>query len=211
MILIIDGYNLIFSDLWKKSNWNNKNSESEMDSKPQGFLEQARDNLITRLKSYNIKRRFQIIVIFDGDESIGYQSHQKESPNIEIIFSTKKSKADNLIIDIVENKIHNKNNQGIRVVTSDRLLALRCLRIRSAPFVSIGTQTIKQSGVQIMPANEFINELFKINHIKRHFISAGKKSEPALEGEPIEKFIGLKPSEVEGWLKVFDKENSEHE
>ncbi|MFH1232049.1 MAG: NYN domain-containing protein [Planctomycetota bacterium] len=190
MILIIDGYNLIFSDLWGKSVRDNKNSDGDIGSKPTDFLEKARDNLIAQLKSYNTKRRLKIIVIFDGNESIGYQSHQKESPNIEIIFSTKESKADNLIIDIVsyykEDAAHNK----IRVVTSDRLLA----------------QMTKQSGVQIIPVNEFIKELLKTNQIRHHSISAGTKADMASEDEPIEKFIGLRPSEVEGWLKVFDKD-----
>lgn len=220
MILIIDGYNLIFTGLshpekhlrqkFIRNINDNEDSDATVLRKHSGlrstsnnteynspdFLEQARDNLIAQLKSYNTKKHLKIIVIFDGDESIGYQSHQKESPNIEIIFSTKKSKADNLIIDIVsyhrEDKTHNK--QAVRVITSDRLLA----------------QTIRQSGVQIVPANEFIRELIKTNQIRHHSISAGTKADLLSEDEPIEKFIGLRPSEVEGWLKVFNKNEQEN-
>jgi predicted RNA-binding protein with PIN domain len=207
MFLIIDGYNLIFSGLFHAEKHlrqqfirnirDNEDPNNNADYTSPGFLGKARDNLIAQLKLYNTKRRLKIIVIFDGDESIGYQSHQKESPDIEIIFSTKKSKADNLIIDIVsyykEDRFHNKSNQTIRVVTSDRAL----------------TQTLRKSGVQIISANDFIRELFKTNQFRHHSISDGKKADMVLENEPIEKFIGLPQSEVEKWLKIFTGKSNE--
>jgi predicted RNA-binding protein with PIN domain len=193
MILIIDGYNLIFSTLWKKSIQNNKNSANDKSPDTSDSLEEMRNNLISRLKSYNIKRRFNIIIVFDGDESIGYQSHQKQSPYIEIIFSTKKTKADNLIIDLVSDysNYETPNQSPIHVVTSDRLLA----------------HAVNKSGVQIKSANEFTKELFKISHVKHNAIVNDTTIGTTSEYEPIEKLIGLQPSEVNGWLKVFDSKN----
>ncbi|MEK7310212.1 MAG: NYN domain-containing protein [Planctomycetota bacterium] len=166
MILLIDGYNLIFSGLGQSD-----------DTKP-NYLEILRDNLISQLKSYNTRKKYRIIVVFDGDKANTHYPQEKESGGIRVVFSQDQTTADEHIINLVSSYIREKpHRQDLCAVTSDLALA----------------ETLISNRVKIISSQEFAVEL----------TVRDKNTTPGLKDEPIEKFTGLKPSDVPKWLKIF--------
>lgn len=185
MILLIDGYNLIFTQPPDRVRFT-RHPESIRGAgfNHPGELETLRDNLVSQLKSYNIKKKYRIIVVFDGDKTNTHYPEEKESGGIRVVFSQGKTTADEHIINLISSYIQEKpHRQDLCVVTSDRDLA----------------ETLSNNRVRIISSQEFATELT----IK------SRDTSPDLKGEPFEKFTGLKPSDVPKWLKMFSKE--EHE
>lgn len=175
-------------------------SVERIDANLPGYLENARNNLISMLKAYNLKRHHEIVVVFDGKDNSGYYTRQKES-GIDIIFSNQKTTADDLIINIVssyaDDRLIYKNKTVMRnllVVTSDNGLARALSKYR----------------INIMRVDEFIEELPKMALDDTTDNNSGEQQDNDLpSGEPIEKFVGLLPSEVNGWLKAFEEHEDE--
>ncbi|MBI5778009.1 MAG: NYN domain-containing protein [Planctomycetes bacterium] len=166
MILLIDGYNLLFSGLNLSDN-----------IKP-NQLETLRDNLVAQLKSYNIKKKYRIIVVFDGDKTVSHYPQERESGNVRVVFSPGRTTADEHIINLVSEYIQDKPRRSdVCAVTSDRALA----------------ETLRNKRVKIISSQEFAVELL----LKDKDISTDIKE------DPIEKFTGLKPADVPKWLKLF--------
>lgn len=166
MILLIDGYNLIFSGF------------ATPDNTHSDYLEKLRNNLLSQLKSYNIRKKFRIIVAFDGDKTIGHYPQEKESGGIRVAFSEGKTSADDLIISMAASLLEEKpRRQDLCAVTSDRALA----------------ETLLGHRVKVISSEEFAAELTVRNNSAAH----------ELKDEPIEKFTGLKPADVPKWLKIF--------
>ncbi len=166
MILLIDGYNLIFSGFAAP---NNTRSD---------YLEKLRDNLVSQLKSYNLKKKHRIITVFDGDKTVSHYPQERESGNVRVVFSQGKSSADDLIINMTRSLLEEKpRRQDLSVVTSDRALA----------------ETLRNKRVKIISSQEFTAEL----------AGQDKDSAPELSEEAPEKFTGLKPADVPKWLKLF--------
>ncbi|MDI6732739.1 MAG: NYN domain-containing protein [Planctomycetota bacterium] len=179
MILIIDGYNLLFSGLYRA--YARPSGRSKV-PKTEYFLETARDKLITCLKQYNQSRKagqYKIVVVFDNSTEREIYPSQKESSGIRIIFAS--PTADDTILNIAESYI--TNSSSLEVVTSDR-----DLRERLAVL-----------GVKTIPVTEFIKDLFR----EPPSGNCGDETTCKESGEPAEKFRRLSPSEVEKWLKVF--------
>ena len=170
MILLIDGYNLIFTQpLRARAGFTSPNE-----------LETLRDNLVAQLKSYNTRKKFRIIVVFDGDKTNTHYPQEKESGNIRMVFSQGQATADEHIINLVSSYIREKpHRQDLCAVTSDRALA----------------ETLISNRVKIISSQEFAAELTVRN----------SSAVPELKDEPIEKFTGLKPSDVPKWLKIFEE------
>ena len=172
MILLIDGYNLTFSGL-----------DQSKDIK-HNQLEILRDNLVAQLKSYNIRKKHRIIVVFDGDKTVSHYPQEKESGGIRVVFSQGNTTADEHIISLVASYIREKPHRNdLCVITSDRALA----------------ETLRHNRVRIISSQEFAVELTAKN--------SGSTMDKT--GDPIEKITGLKPSDVSKWLKIFSKD--EHE
>jgi len=168
MILLIDGYNLLFSGLAAP---NNTRSD---------YLEKLRDNLVAQLKSYNTRKKYRIIVVFDGDKANTHYPQEKESGNIRVVFSQGRSTADEHIINMVSSYVREKpHRQDLCAVTSDRALA----------------ETLLSNRVRIISSQEFAVEL----------LLKGKDISADIKEDPIEKFTGLKPSDVPKWLKIFEE------
>ena len=166
MILLIDGYNLIFSGF------------ASPDNTRSDYLERLRDNLVSQLKSYNIRKKFRIIVVFDGDKTVSHYPQEKESGNVRVVFSQGQTTADEHIVNLVSSYIQEKpHRQDLCAVTSDRALA----------------ETLISNRVKIISSQEFAVELTVRNN----------SAAPELKDEPIEKFTGLKPADVPKWLKIF--------
>ena len=100
MHFLIDGYNLLHVGRSPKS---------------LADLERERNRLIELLSSYRRRRRCEITAVFDGWQG-GWVIEQKErSKGIDLIFSKRGEKADEVIKRFVAGK-----GAGVIVVTSDR-------------------------------------------------------------------------------------------
>ncbi len=100
MHFLIDGYNLLHVVRSPKS---------------QADLERAREHLIDLLASYRRRRPCEVTAVFDGWQG-GWVTEQKgRSKGIELIFSKRGEKADEVIKRMAAGK-----GSGIVVVTSDR-------------------------------------------------------------------------------------------
>jgi predicted RNA-binding protein with PIN domain len=165
MILIIDGYNLLFSGL------------GQADTTKPNHLETLRDNLVAQLKSYNIRKKYRIIVVFDGDKAVSHYPQERESGNVRVVFSQGRTTADEHIINLVSAYIQDKPRRSdVSAVTSDRALA----------------ETLGHR-VKVVSSQEFAVEL----------LLKDKNIPTTIKEDPIEKFTGLKPADVPKWLKIF--------
>jgi predicted RNA-binding protein with PIN domain len=177
MILLIDGYNLLFSGLGQSDGIKHDN------------LEALRDNLVAQLKSYNTRKKYRIIVVFDGDKANAYYPQEKESGNVRVVFSQNRMTADEHIINMASAHIQDKpHRQDLCVVTSDRDLAGKLMADK----------------IRIISSQEFAAELTARNRdtSSRNNRDSAAAS-PDLKDDPIEKFTGLKPADVPKWLKIF--------
>ncbi len=100
MLLIIDGYNVIFAD---------PQLAGLMDNYP----EIAREKLIQRLYNYSFHRGAKITVVFDGKPGVIHEN--KSPPGVKVVFS-KDISADEHIIKMVESA---QNPAEYTVVSSD--------------------------------------------------------------------------------------------
>lgn len=133
MILIIDGYNLLFAPAHQAHGaLENKQADFK-----QTVLEKAREKLIHLIKLYNQHRKYKIILVFDGANPS--RSTQRSS-QIEIIFSGAEEKADEVIIELARRQT---NPRQVTVVTSDRHIK----------------QHLKPIGVETIDSSDFIKEL----------------------------------------------------
>lgn len=104
MLIIIDGYNLIFSvpELEKHVERN--------------FIEAVRDYVISFLSQYRQEKHYDIIVVFDGTYSETSLPRRLVSGGIKIIYSKTGVKADTEIMNIAS---HVKNPKDVCIVTYD--------------------------------------------------------------------------------------------
>jgi predicted RNA-binding protein with PIN domain len=186
MKLIIDGYNLIFA-------------ERDLPASPNA-LERARNELIYLLTHYNLKKSYQIIVVFDGDSRFNWfnthyiipnpvQTRQARAcPGIEIHFSASDSSADDLIKKMIYSYTHpgleswsrKRVVQDAQVVTSDRELI----------------RTANKMGITTIDSRDFLHEL-------------RDSFQPDLETPDSSKPSGVPEHQVGQWMKVFGFENGE--
>lgn len=141
-------------------------------------LEQLRTKLINRLRDYNRPRNEYIILVFDGESGALYPERRKEDKNIEVIFSQAGQTADELILNIASTSDYPK---AIEVVTSDRELV----------------ESVKRLKAKTCTSADFLDRLNKPAKEDAKYNQSGGGD------EPIEKVIGLSPSEVDAWLKIF--------
>ena len=111
MILIVDGYNLLFHPLWQT----------------QGYtLEQKREHLIKKIAKYRSQHlKSRIIIVFDGQSNIGPYNQRDFRYCIEIIYAVCSGKADEKIISLA------KKLTGVQVVTADREIIRKVRRHRA--------------------------------------------------------------------------------
>lgn len=102
MYIIVDGYNLI------RQSDNLRRFERQS-------LEAGRNALINQLSLYKRKRGHKITVVFDGWESGGANEERDRQGGIDIIYSRRGEKADDVIKRIAGN-----SSGEIMVVSSDR-------------------------------------------------------------------------------------------
>ena len=106
--IIIDGYNLIRQSPTLRS----------YDSQE---IAKGREKLIDMLVSYRTLKRHPILVVFDGWQEGAVTEHRTKERGIDIIFSKRGEKADEVIKRLVS-----RLNEELIVVTSDREITHFC-------------------------------------------------------------------------------------
>ena len=151
MILLIDGFNLIykFPDLEEKM--------------LRGFLIEARAGLLDRLKEFQKIRKSQIRVVFDGKKEISHNIKRERVGTIDVYYSLDYS-ADFLIKEFIKK---DPNPKMSTVVTSDKDILFYVNRFRaktmtSEKFAEFITRTIEEDHQVKLPEekeeNPVVNE-----------------------------------------------------
>lgn len=145
--------------------------------KMEGFditrTEEAREHLLDLLAKFRTIHRERITVFFDGGPDAAHLPRRTLEKGLEIVFSEANSDADS---DIKQAVSHHENPRGIRVVTSDRAIQA----------------FVRRYGAEVTDSAAFLEEVDHTLH---------RESFPA--DEPIEKYEGPPPDEVDYWWKVF--------
>lgn len=203
MIIIVDGYNLLFHDCWPYH---------------EEVLEDSRQKLISFVISFKKKMRVRrVIIVFDGCAGIGPYKKQTQQNGVEIIYAICQGKADEKIISL-SGELNN-----VVVVTADRRVVKYSKRNRSDIVTPQQfTQKLlkanrKESQEQIaMPSNnvdEWLQEFGMADEIEIPIkldeelpqIPDFEEEESCLEEETL-----LDEESVEDWMKWFRmKENDD--
>ncbi len=162
--ILIDGYNLIkgvpiFNEIIEES------------------LLDARRNLEMNLTIYSKRNNISVSIYYDGDHNI-HKSQQHNSGPLEIFYSLRPQKADDMIMDAMA---ASHGASWLRVVTSDREIQ----------------QCAKRHRIKFVGSQEFADEL------EQPFKGAQGKKEKLREEDP--NWIPKK-GETEEWLSVFDSQ-----
>lgn len=114
MRLVIDGYNVIFTETHRPL----PRGERE--------LEQMRDDLLRRLEEHRLVEGGDITVVFDGGEGGAHLARFQHFGGLEVIFSDPKSDADEEIKTYLRESSHARD---MNVVTDDRPLGQSAKRL----------------------------------------------------------------------------------
>ena len=141
MHIIIDGYNLI-----RQSDFLRRHEKQS--------LEAGRRALILNLSEYKRKKGHNITVVFDGWESGSAQEERDRQGNINIIYSRRGEKADEVIKRVAE-----KSPEETIVVSSDREIVSYVNRrgktaLSSIEFETLMCQAIEESSNSNFTARE---------------------------------------------------------
>ena len=112
MDLIIDGYNLIGADQGLS-----------------GTIEHKRNRLIHQISGYQRRKRFNVIVVFDGWRSGQPQESRARRDDVTVVYSRLGEKADSVIV-----RLAREIGGGSVVVTSDREIARAVERFGAIPI-----------------------------------------------------------------------------
>jgi len=138
--------------------------------------ESAREKLLALLARFRSVRSDRIIVFFDGGQEAAHLPRRQFAHGMETVFSEADTDAD---ADIKHAVSHDDQPRNIRVVTSD-----------------LGIQKfVKRYGALVTTSEDFLVELDE---------TFAKGAMPA--DEPIEKYEGASPEEVDYWMSVFGED-----
>ncbi len=90
------------------------------------YSEENREKLIRDIVNFSVCEKYLPIIVFDGK---GRTGNREKRPGVEVIFSGEKDKADDLIVNLIEN---GKKGDSYTVLTSDRELSSRCAALGAA-------------------------------------------------------------------------------
>ena len=119
--ILIDGYNLI------------RQSERLAEQERRGGLEAGRTALIRALSAYRAVTGDRVLVVFDGDEGIGFVPGASRQEGIGVVFSRLPESAD----DVIEAHLRKRRGKkAVLVVSSDRRILGAARRERVAAMKS---------------------------------------------------------------------------
>jgi uncharacterized protein len=140
MHIIIDGYNLIRqSDTLRRSE--------------KSSLEEGRKALIRFIMPYRQAKAHRITIVFDGWQSGAYREERDRQGGMDIIYSRRGEKADDVIKRIAE-----AAGEEIMVVTSDRDIASFVERRGGTAIASRAFETIINMKTWEMPTGRTVIE-----------------------------------------------------
>jgi predicted RNA-binding protein with PIN domain len=165
--ILIDGYNLIksvpfFNEIIEKG------------------LIVARRNLEATLTIYSKDNNISVCIYYDGGHNI-HQSQQQNSGLLEIFYSLRPQKADDMIMDVVATS---HGARWLRVVTSDRQIQ-RCAKRHRIAFVG---------------SEQFAGELERPLKTPTDIKKKSREEDPNWCPER---------GETEEWLNVFDSQSND--
>lgn len=136
MDLIIDGYNLIGANQGLS-----------------GALEYKRNRLLQQISAYQRRKRFNLVVVFDGWRSGQPQQAQEKYDDVTVVFSRLGEKADSVIIRLAREK-----GSGCVVVTSDREIGRAVQRFGAVTIYAGEFNEILRSLERACDENDFDDE-----------------------------------------------------
>ena len=140
----------------------------------------ARESILGLLARYKAATGDLLVVFFDGSpQAVGFLRRERVQ-GIDVVFSYPDQTADE---DIKEHITAIKGRTGVHLVSSDNSLKAFAKRL----------------GIKVIDSQTFMARVRK---------ALGRQREEADEAEPLEKFQGPHPSEVEYWLKIFQAPKS---
>ncbi len=137
MHIIIDGYNLI------------RQSDSLRRHEKQS-LEAGRRALIHKLSEYKRKKGHKITVVFDGWETGSAQEERDRQGNINIIYSRRGEKAD----DVIKRLADNSSEETI-IISSDREIASYVTRHGKTALSSIEFEMLMYKAITEAAISDF--------------------------------------------------------
>lgn len=137
MLIIVDGYNLI-----RQSDFLRCHEKQSLKS--------GRQALIINLSEYKRKKGHNIIVVFDGWENGSAQEERDRQGNINIIYSRRGEKADDVI-----KRLADKSPEEIIVISSDREIASYVTRCGKTAVSSIEFATLMRKAIIESSLGEF--------------------------------------------------------
>ena len=215
MLIVIDGYNLIFtvSSLEKYV---------RVDS-----IEDARKRLISLLGQYKSSNKYNIVLVFDSSQDDNITPSKVEIPGFEIMYAKYGKDADTEIKNIIS---LSQNPKDTLVVTNDNDIRKFVLKKGSNVIDSVNfyTQITKNLDSHKKPLpKEYRSKLNGPSETESKYwldvfkneknsdlkedeeIKIKKPIEKPVNGEPFSKFFGPSEDEANYWLKIFDKNHKD--
>lgn len=196
--ILIDGYNLIKCvPLY---------SETQNQS-----LAAARDHIEAVLSTHAKSGNLRVSIYYDGDPEIGHADYQQRG-DIDIFFSRRPQKADDLIMEAVARK---HGARWLRVVTSDREIQRFAARhniafVDSPTFAEELDRPAQRTGrdeevdpgsnPHWTPARDEIDELAKV------FKQPTRRAQPQRARE-LDPNLSLDESEIDEWEQLFKQKS----
>ncbi|MGR3219827.1 MAG: NYN domain-containing protein [Candidatus Anammoxibacter sp.] len=208
MLIVIDGYNLIFtvSDLEKHVKVND--------------IEEAREILISVLIRYKAIKRYNIVLVFDSSHNYSDKPTREGTSGIEIVYAKYSKDADTEIKQMI---MHCENPGNALVITNDndirkfvqknRSKVLDCKSFYSEIAKTLGWNKkglpseyrSKYEGAS-NTENEYWLNIFEGNIKDKSTETEHKTDTPSKElrqGELLSKYTGPSQDETHYWLEYF--------
>ena len=185
MIIIIDGYNVLFHDCWPYHD---------------GALEDRRHKLISLVAAFKKKMRLRrIIIVFDGCAGIGPYKKQTLNDGVEIIYAICQGKADEKIISL-SGELNN-----VVVVTADRRVVKYSKRNRSD---IISPQHFTQKILRARKREEQPRMTMPSNDIDQWLKEFGMDDEIEIPTDINDELPQIPDFQEEDYEEEYDEENS---
>ena len=221
MLVVIDGYNLIFavSDLERYVSVDN--------------IENAREKLISLLVRFRKKKKYNFILVFDSSQDGSYTPSKIELSGIEIVYAKFSKDADTEIKNIIA---HTQNPKDTIVVTNDNDIIKYVQKKGSTVSGSVSfyklminelecrkIELTEDDKCKVQGASgadtEYWLEKFKEKEkdivTEPHLDVKCEMDKPSDEleehDEPLSKFLGPSLDETEYWIRFFSKGSKDKE
>lgn len=223
MLIVIDGYNLIFAipeleNLVKADN-----------------IEDAREKLISIMAKYKQNKKYNVVLVFDSSHDCRYDSSRKEISGFEIVYARYNKDADTEIKNMID---HYQNPKDTCVVTNDKDIRRyvqkkgsnlinpedfykEVIKVISPEKKKLPKEPASKIKGPSMTETEYWLDVFKNVEINNVGINNKEILEKEINadidilnddspnGEPFSKYSCHSEDETEYWLRFFDKKQDD--